>query len=291
MPGTRAGNLDEYSQAAQISPRNAAAVSISTKISDIVDLRGKKILGINPPVWDFAWFDLWAKPLGLLRALGNIRARGNDVSLLDCMHEGRLQPMSFGRWQVRREERVKPGAYANVPRRFHRFGMRGDKLEKRLESLAKPDIVLVTSVMTYWHLGVREAIFAARRAFPGVPVLLGGIYATLCPEHAATLGADAVFSGRLPDDDGPIPMDLYDEPTYGVFLTSHGCPMQCDYCASRILSPAYRARPLENIISDLEFQLRHGKIKDVAFYDDALLWERENSFYPLCEHVRKKFPG
>lgn len=260
-------------------------------IPDITALRGGNILGINPPVWDFAWFDLWAKPVGLLRILGTLRTRGNDVFLLDCIHEGRTGRLAFGRRQVRREERAKPAAVAGVPRRFHRFGMGGDDMEKRLEELLKPDVILVTSVMTYWYLGVREAILAARKVFPGVPVILGGVYATLCPEHAATLGADSVFAGPFPDDDGPLPLDLYDDPTFGILAASHGCPMRCDYCASQQLSPGYRARPLEKIFSDLEWQLRAGTVEDVAFYDDALLWEREKIFYPLCEHVRRRFPG
>ncbi len=260
-------------------------------VHDIPGLRGAKILGINPPVWDFAWFDLWAKPVGLLRVLGTLRARGNDVFLLDCMHEGRIRALAFGRRQVRREERPKPAAYARVPRRFHRFGMSEGDMKKRLSSLPKPDVILVTSVMTYWYLGVQETILAAREAFPGVPVVLGGIYATLCPGHAATLGADALFTGPFPDDDGPLPLDLYDDPTFGVLMTSHGCPMRCDYCASQILSPGYRARPLEKIFSDLEGQLCTGTIEDLAFYDDALLWEREKIFYPLCAYVRKHFPS
>ncbi|MCL2683762.1 MAG: B12-binding domain-containing radical SAM protein, partial [Synergistaceae bacterium] len=31
--------------------------------------------------------------------------------------------------------------------------------------------------------------------------------------------------------------------------------------------------------------------RDVAIYDDALLWNRENRFYPLCEHIRESHPG
>jgi hypothetical protein len=31
--------------------------------------------------------------------------------------------------------------------------------------------------------------------------------------------------------------------------------------------------------------------RDGAFYDDALLWNRENRFYPLCRHIRASHPG
>ena len=33
---------------------------------DLLSLRGARVLGVNPPVRDFAFMDLWSKPLGLL---------------------------------------------------------------------------------------------------------------------------------------------------------------------------------------------------------------------------------
>lgn len=256
-------------------------------------MNGKKILGINPPVWDFAWFDLWSLPVGLLRVLGALRDADNEVFLIDCIHEGTEEKFTFGRRRVRREEREKPDAYRGIPRRFYRFGMSERDFEKRLASLPKPDAILVTSIMTYWYIGVREVIEAARKIFPGVPVLLGGIYATLCPEHASMLGADDVISGPLAHCDRPLPIDLYDEPPFGALQTSYGCPMRCDYCASSILNPRYETRGLDEIFRDLEWQVASGDIGgigDIAFYDDALLMSRGKIFYPLCEHIRKNFP-
>ena len=68
----------------------------------LFSLEGKKILGVNPPVHDFAFFDLWAKPLGLLYILGKLRDIGNDIFLVDCIHEAKETPKTFGRWSPRR---------------------------------------------------------------------------------------------------------------------------------------------------------------------------------------------
>jgi hypothetical protein len=38
--------------------------------------------------------------------------------------------------------------------------------------------------MTYWYPGVVEAIARVRARFGAVPVVLGGVYATLCTDHA-----------------------------------------------------------------------------------------------------------
>lgn len=251
----------------------------------------RRILGINPPVYDFAWFDLWARPAGLLGLLQLLREHGCRVSLVDCLYEGRTEPLSFGRWRVAGEECAKPAAYEGIPRHYRRFGLGGDALRERLAREARPDAIFVTSVMTYWYPGVFEAIRAAKEIFPGVPVILGGVYATLCPEHAPGGGADLVVSSPCAGRASTIALDLYDAPGCAVLQTSYGCPMRCDYCASRLLSPSFRQRPLGKVYGDLRSQLSAGAIRDVAFYDDALLWDKEGHFYPLCAHIRENYPG
>lgn len=256
---------------------------------EIHGLSGKTVLGVNPPVHDFAWFDLWAKPAGLLRLLGHLRSRGNQVFLLDCLHEARIAPLTHGRWKVRRELVEKPAPYRHIPRRYYRFGLSPEDLRARAETFPRPEVILVTSVMTYWYPGVFEAIALMREIFPGVPVGLGGLYAALCPDHARQSGADFFLTGGPPLPPTPIPLDVYDQPGYGILTTAHGCPRRCAYCASAILEPRFRPRPVGEIVADLDHQAALG-LTDLAFYDDALLWEPENRFYPLAAHIRKRHP-
>lgn len=255
------------------------------------NLTGARILAVNPPVYDFAWFDLWAKPLGLLNFLAWLRQRGNRVQLLDCLYEGRERPLNYGRWKVRRQELDPPAALGDVGRRYYRFGLDADEFKARLKDLPRPEVILVTSIMTYWYPGVAEAIRALRSAFPGRPVILGGIYATLCPEHAAGLGADQVLpAAAAPRGDGPA-LDLYPEPGHAIATTSHGCPHHCHYCASAILQPHFTPRALKEVINDLDRQLASGQVRDLAFYDDALLESRNTILYPLAEHLAEHRPG
>jgi radical SAM superfamily enzyme YgiQ (UPF0313 family) len=145
--------------------------------------------------------------------------------------------------------------------------------------------------MTYWYIGVWEVISAVRDELPGVPVVLGGIYATLCPEHAKGSGADIIHSGPFPFSCSSIPIDLYSRITFIPLITSRGCPLGCDYCASNALSGGFRESPAEKTNDSLDRMLAAAPVRDVAFYDDALLWNRENRFYPLCEHIRTSYPG
>jgi radical SAM superfamily enzyme YgiQ (UPF0313 family) len=256
-------------------------------------LAGKRVLGINPPVYDFAWFDLWALPLGLMEALGACRERGCDVSLIDCVHEAMIGELGRGRRKIGRSQVERPFSYSvykNIPRKFYRFGIDGERLRRHL-TRSSPDVVFVTSIMTYWYIGVWEVISAVRGALPGVPVVLGGIYATLCPEHAEGSGADIIHSGPFPFSSPLVPIDLYDHIPFIPLITSRGCPLDCDYCASKALGGGFSERPTGEIIRDLDRMLAITSARDVALYDDALLWNRENRFYPLCEHIRASHPG
>ena len=252
-------------------------------------LAGRRVLGINPPVYDFAWFDLWALPLGLLEALGACRELGCDISLIDCVHEAMIGELGRGRRKIGRSQVERPISYKNIPRKFYRFGIDGEHLRRRL-ARASPDVVFVTSIMTYWYIGVWEVISVVRDALPGVPVVLGGIYATLCPEHAGGSGADIIHSGPFPFSSPRVPIDLYDHIPFVPLATSRGCPLDCDYCASKVLNGGFSEMPAEEIIRGLDSMLAIAPARDVAFYDDALLWNRENRFYPLCGHIRASYP-
>lgn len=254
-------------------------------------LSGLKILGLNPPVFDFAWFDLWSKPVGLLNLLGFLRGRGNEVRLLDCLYEARQKPAAYGRWKVRRQELAKPAVYRQIPRRYYRFGLGPEELRERLLARTRPDLVLVTSIMTYWYPAVFETIRVAREVFPGLPIVLGGLYAALCPGHARNSGADRLMLSAPARGGAALPLNLYDGPEYALLSTSHGCPRHCQYCASAVLTPRFQPRPLAEITADLDGQMAAGDIADLAFYDDALLWDRENRFYPLCRYIRRKYPN
>lgn len=259
-------------------------------IKDILGLSGKRVLGVNPPVRDFAFFDLWSKPLGLLYLLERVRQNGCEVMLLDMVSEAAIGEKTYGRKKIASFELEKPAVLKNIPRRYRHFGMNGREAAAWLAGRPKPDVVFLTSAMTYWYPGVEWAVRVIREALPGVPVVLGGIYARLCPEHAAKIGADFVVSeGWQPDVAAPA-MDLYGSLSYGVTATSFGCPLACSYCASRALWPDYRRRPLAEVLDEIEGQLRLGA-EDIAFYDDALLLDKENYFYPLCDALRARYGG
>lgn len=260
-----------------------------TTTRELLTLRGLNILGVNPPVHDFAFMDLWSKPLGLLYILQSLR-KENSVNLLDCVAFASCGEKKFGRAKIRKLEIKKPEVYRMIPRRYNHFGLTREEVISRLAGYETPDIILLTSVMTYWYPGVRWIITLLREIYPQTPIILGGIYASLCREHASHLGADAIIADRcIPTAPYPA-MDLYGTPTYGIAMTSFGCPFSCLYCASNVLWPRYVRRPLGEVVREIDFQANLGA-SDFAFYDDALLLGKEKFFYPLCETLKSRYGG
>ncbi len=164
------------------------------------------ILLVNPWIHDFAAHDHWAKPMGLLYIASYLRRSGYDIDLLDCLSSSYGLRTQFqapplgrkgdGRGSYPREEISRPVELKGIPRKFSRYGFPPGIVEDRLKKLERPDLVLVTSFMTYWYPGVAETIGYIRARWKNVPVVLGGIYATLCPDHAKrNSGADVVIAG------------------------------------------------------------------------------------------------
>jgi radical SAM superfamily enzyme YgiQ (UPF0313 family) len=273
------------------------------------------ILLVNPWIHDFAAYDFWAKPLGLLILGGILREHGARISYLDCLD--RFHPFSgavpspparCGRGPYLKTVIAKPPGLADIPRNFCRYGIPVDWFRKDLAGINPPDLVLVTSLMTYWYPGVRETIDVVKSVFPDVPVVLGGVYATLCSDHARnTCGADRVVSGPgesaiLPlvgeitgwspaprfDPQGldalPRPvLDLEHRLSHVPVLTSRGCPFQCTYCASHLLQPRMMRRSSALVVAEIVHWHKHHGVRDFAFYDDALLIDAGRHIIPLLE--------
>lgn len=265
------------------------------------------IILINPWITDFAAYDLWSKPLGLLTLAGFLRTRGYDVRFLDCLdihHPGMKRGMGFqepvrrqfGTGKFWRKEVEKPPQLAHVKRPYSRYGIASELFVEELQKVEKPAAILVTSLMTYWYPGVQEAILLARRVHPGVPVILGGIYARLCRTHAVRhSGADVVLDEigfespegvldlldrvgvprpgeALPGEHPPYPaFDLLRKADYVCVAASSGCPFRCRYCAGPFLNPRFTQRRAGDVLDEILYWKTRLGIRDVAFYDDALL--------------------
>src|SRR4030043_2340336 len=153
------------------------------------------ILLINPWITDFAAYNLWIKPLGLLYIASFLRDNGFRVTLIDCLNF-QIKTKRYGGGKFFKTKIEKPISLKYIPRNYSQYGIPEEMLLKRLSFLEEPDLICVTSGMTYWYPGVFKIIEITRKFFKKVQIILGGIYATLCYDHAKKhSGVDIVFKG------------------------------------------------------------------------------------------------
>ncbi|MBN1996984.1 radical SAM protein [candidate division KSB1 bacterium] len=275
----------------------------------------KTILCVNPWIYDFAAFDFWMKPIGLLRIAGILRDMGYDIVLLDCLD--RFHPSlknschgplpgikSDTTGKFLREKLAKPKVLSHVPRFYCRYGMPPDLVGSLLSSCKKPDYIFLTSLMTYWYPAVRDMADILRHFFPGIPIVLGGVYAALCTEHAhRVVQPDFLYAGNnfksLVDflaglfnqkidcsSDFPRPaFDLYPDLKSVAIETSRGCPNKCGFCASRILCRNFVIRSADDVFDEIIYWHREYSVRHFCFYDDALLYQSNACLIPLLQRI------
>lgn len=257
--------------------------------------------------------------MGLLYMGSFLRSFGFDIALIDCLdkhapesgHSVKIKKYGIGNY--RREVVEKPAVLQHIPRRYARYGISEQYFINQLKNHADADAVLITSIMTYWYPGVVYAVNLVRQYLPGVPVILGGIYATLLPQHAReVVKPDYIVSGPgeiktlrllgelldvelneepLPKtlDDYPYPaFDLINHPDYLILMTTRGCPYDCSFCAQKKIAMPYTRRQPRRVVQEVVEQYRRFQLRDFAFYDDALFIAKEKHIQAILEEIIKR---
>ncbi len=274
----------------------------------------KKLLLINPWIYDFTAYDLWGKPLGLLYVASFLREYGFTVEFIDCLDKY-IEPSipkinKYGIGPFKRTIVNKPSVLKHIPRHYARYGISEELFIQKLKEHSNADAVLVTSIMTYWYLGVKRVVELVRRYLPDKPIILGGIYATLLPQHAREIiKPDYIVTGpgelnalrllsklfslpvdenKLPKtlDDFPYPaFDLLNHPDYLIVMTSRGCPYNCSFCAQKKISMSFTQRQPQKVVEEIVTHYRRFRLRDFAFYDDALFINKKRHIQVILQKL------
>jgi len=161
-------------------------------------------------------------------------------------------------------------------------------------AMPRPDLVGITAFTSQANRAYEVAGHFRRL---GVPVVMGGIHATMCLDEVlervdsvVTREADGVWPEVLEDarqgrlqrrydggfaemtDVAPARHDLLSRGyVLGAIQTTRGCPLNCSFCSVTAFNGAhYRQRPIPDVVR--EFQSIHEKL--VLVVDDNLIGTR-----------------
>lgn len=261
-----------------------------------------KILLVNPPIYDFAAFDYGIKPLGMLSAAAPLSNNADFLlfDYLDRLHpfyDGRPEHQSntFGWGKFYNKQIKKPSAFKNIPRRFKRYGLPQSIFTDFLNNNNTIDFALIATAMTYWYPAYAETIADIRKHSPKTKIIIAGPYPAICPDHAKTLNADLTltsidnaplydFLNIDPDPDTLPPWHLYPKLTNAAIKITQGCPYKCTYCSVPNIYPNFKPRDINKAIEELKL-LKSLGVRDINFFDDALLYKTDEILDPFLQKV------
>ncbi len=247
--------------------------------SDKIILNAKKIVAINPPIEDFAAYSMWGTPLGLFRVMGKLKKLGKEIKYYDFLNgenavqEGFVPPKykKDGRHSYWKKEIEKPEEFSFVPRNFFHFGTSWEKIKNIFEKMERPDLILISSGMTYWYKNVLKIAEIARDIFPDIQIVTGGVAAKLIPDKFTENGI-SVSEGTFANDSLYVDFEEYiAETSFFPANLIMGCPFKCKYCSSPIFYPKVKYLSIEDQAESSLRLYKSNKISNIAFYDDALL--------------------
>ena len=269
-----------------------------------------KALLVNPYIYDFAAYSFWASPIGLLYVGSILRKNGMEIQLIDCMRTVEKKRKEDGRAPFIKEKVQNPESLKGIKKQFKRYGTSKEALTKELSLMDAPDLILLTSIMTYWYLGTKEVLEILREMFPSSKIVTGGIYPSLCYEHATiqldkadlivrhnelekfyafieeNFSTNLSFKPSVYDlENLPYPcFDLYNNIPFVPLLTSYGCVYKCTYCATPYMHPNMVRRNTKSILDEIIHWHDYG-VERYVIYDDNLLFKKERYAKPLLRGI------
>lgn len=226
-------------------------------------------------------------PCNPLVSLANVRAnRWNRYRVWKPLGLLVLAGLTPGDWDITIiDENLGQCEYSNMPR---------------------PDLVGITA---FTSQAIRAYEVAAEFRLRGVPVVMGGIHATMCRQEAlehvdsvVTGEAESIWTTVLDDvrhgrlcrtyagehvDMAQVPQARHDLLSkryfFGAIQTTRGCPLNCSFCSvSAFNGQRYRLRPIDQVIEEF----RSIQEKWVLVVDDNLIGTNESHLVRAKELFR-----
>ncbi len=131
----------------------------------------------------------------------------------------------------------------------------------------EPDIIYITSLFTYAYELVHAIIRCYSEKYKRAKIVVGGIYATLCPDHLRETfgnrieirkGIQGKFDNILPD------YSLVPDWNASIVFATRGCIRKCPFCSVSLLEPKFQA------LKSIKHLVYPGH-KKIIFWDNNIL--------------------
>ncbi|MBI5458976.1 cobalamin-dependent protein [Methanobacterium sp.] len=147
----------------------------------------------------------------------------------------------------------------------------------------KPDLILITSLFTYWSKYVKEAVTFCKIHFPTAKIVVGGIYASLMPEHCRKYtGCDDVFVGVCEDAEDFEPDYSLVNVDYQILHTSRGCIRKCSCCGVYEIEPTFKYK---KSIRESILKREKSRKKDIQIVTDQISIKTASKINKLLKNV------
>lgn len=212
----------------------------------------KKALLLAPGYYEFGDYGYNDQPfMGLLKIARHFKNQGIDVEYHDfsippiiTSNNNNLKDLYEGKFK----RFIKCGNYEEegIMKAQKYYGAPYSYIEEVIKN-AKPTEIWLSSGLTYYWEAVQDIAFLCKKHHPNVPLLLGGIYATLFPGHAQKyIPCDYIHVGPFEDIDHLMPdysVDLLRaKSSTRTIQIAKGCHLKvpCTWCAVHAMDNKFR---------------------------------------------------
>ncbi len=172
--------------------------------------------------------------------------------------------------------------------------IRGNISRREIGTRFKPDMILITSLFTYWSKYVWNTVEFYRKNYPSSKIIIGGIYASL-------MGDQLTFKQKLKKYNAKVHFGLHKKAEqytknhklnysvlnnsssidFQIIHASRGCPRNCEFCGTWKIEPDFISK---KTIKNEIFK------RKIVFYDNNLLSNRyiEDILNELIELKKQK---
>lgn len=130
-----------------------------------------------------------------------------------------------------------------------------------------PDLIYITSLFTYAYEPVHEVIKFYSEKYKRTRIVVGGIYATLCPDHLQGIFKNRIeiYKGLFEEAEDILPdYSLVPNWDASIIFSSRGCVRKCSFCSAPTLEPEYRTKKsIKNLV--------YPGHKRIIFWDNNIL--------------------